>query len=311
MSRRWVVGPRDGTTVRAVLRRAHAPEDALEGGRVFVDGRRVTDGSSRIAIGQEVVVTGGPAPAAPVRVLDRGEGWLVVDKPAGVPSEPDRRGFGSVPEALTVAAGLEAGALHVVTRLDQAASGCVLVATQPVARRWLDRALRSGTLTRRYIGLASGSVPTLAGEWSGAIGRAARGGRRVGGSRPKSAVTRYRVVATASGSLPAALFVFRLVTGRTHQIRVHAAEAGVALLGDRRYGGPGRLTTPEGRVVTLDRVGLHACALHVPGPSGGRTVTSPLPEALISWWEASGGARSDCDEALWVAAHWDDSPESS
>jgi 23S rRNA pseudouridine1911/1915/1917 synthase len=101
------------------------------------------------------------------------------------------------------------------------------------------------------------------------------------------------VVALAPGGQ--ALLDVAPMTGRTHQIRVHAAHAGVPLLGDRAYGGPPRITLPSGRVVEPGRIALHARRVVVPGEDGAPiSVTSPLPPELASLWSALGG-----DPAAW------------
>jgi 23S rRNA pseudouridine955/2504/2580 synthase/23S rRNA pseudouridine1911/1915/1917 synthase len=80
------------------------------------------------------------------------------------------------------------------------------------------------------------------------------------------------------------------VTGRTHQIRVHAAHAAAPLLGDRAYGGPARVTLPSGRVLPLGRIALHAARVVVPGEGGVPLVAaSPIPPELASLWSALGG----------------------
>jgi 23S rRNA pseudouridine955/2504/2580 synthase/23S rRNA pseudouridine1911/1915/1917 synthase len=89
------------------------------------------------------------------------------------------------------------------------------------------------------------------------------------------------------------------VTGRTHQIRVHAAHAGAPLLGDRAYGGPVRLTLPSGRVIEPGRIALHAARVVVPRPAGEPLVLSaPLPPELASLWSALGGEPAAWEVSL-------------
>jgi 23S rRNA pseudouridine955/2504/2580 synthase/23S rRNA pseudouridine1911/1915/1917 synthase len=88
-------------------------------------------------------------------------------------------------------------------------------------------------------------------------------------------------------------------TGRTHQIRVHASHAGAPLLGDRDYGGPSRVTLPNGRIVALTRIALHAARVTVPG-SGGEllSASAPIPPELARVWSDLGGAAEAWDRAM-------------
>jgi 23S rRNA pseudouridine1911/1915/1917 synthase len=80
------------------------------------------------------------------------------------------------------------------------------------------------------------------------------------------------------------------LTGRTHQIRVHAAHAGAPLVGDRAYGGPVRVTLPSGRVLQPGRIALHAARVVVPGEGGSPLVAAaPVPAELEALWSALGG----------------------
>src|SRR6185437_8095413 len=87
------------------------------------------------------------------------------------------------------------------------------------------------------------------------------------------------------------------VTGRTHQLRVHAGHARAPLLGDRVYGGPTRLTLPSGRVLALDRIALHAARVTLPADILDAPIDSPIPTALRDAWLALGG-----DDAAWDKA---------
>jgi len=83
-------------------------------------------------------------------------------------------------------------------------------------------------------------------------------------------------------------------TGRTHQIRVHAAHAGAPLLGDASYGGKRRLTTPRGSVIALERILLHAHEVVV----SGHRYLAPLPEEFASVWRAISKDAEVWDRAL-------------
>jgi hypothetical protein len=92
--RAWIVREGDGETVGAIVRRA-APGDerAIGDGRVFIGRRRALAASDAVAVGDEVSIAS-PAPGgdAVAHVLARGDGWVAVDKPAGLPTIPDQEG---------------------------------------------------------------------------------------------------------------------------------------------------------------------------------------------------------------------------
>jgi 23S rRNA-/tRNA-specific pseudouridylate synthase len=87
------------------------------------------------------------------------------------------------------------------------------------------------------------------------------------------------------------------VTGRTHQLRVHAAHANLPLLGDRSYGGPMRETMSDGRVLRFDRIALHAARVALRGDES-LILSAPVPVRLRAWWDALGGDPSAWDQAL-------------
>ena len=94
------------------------------------------------------------------------------------------------------------------------------------------------------------------------------------------------------------MVVFEPLTGRSHQIRAHAAQAGLPLLGDHLYGGPPNLVEATGTTVEFDRIALHSFRLRLL-EGRGRTweVVSPAPPDLRGWWQKLGG-----DEGAWSAS---------
>jgi 23S rRNA pseudouridine955/2504/2580 synthase/23S rRNA pseudouridine1911/1915/1917 synthase len=81
-----------------------------------------------------------------------------------------------------------------------------------------------------------------------------------------------------------ALVQFELATGRTHQIRVHAAKAGCPVLGDRTYGGARHLTLNRGAVVTARRVMLHAQSVQIPGRP--QWIEAPFEDDWLALWSS-------------------------
>lgn len=161
-----------------------------------------------------------------------------------------------------------------VHRLDRDTSGLVLFAKSAFAHQHLDRQLRERSMRREYLALVDGNVETDHGVIDAPIARRrdqpALREVRTGGD---DARTSYRVVERLDG---ATLVALELETGRTHQIRVHMAHLGHALLGDAQYGGrplPG-----------LVRQALHAWKLGFSQPRTGEMVevNAELPADLAA-----------------------------
>jgi 23S rRNA pseudouridine1911/1915/1917 synthase len=95
----------------------------------------------------------------------------------------------------------------------------------------------------------------------------------------------------------AALVAVEPRTGRTHQIRVHAAHAGAPLWGDATYGGPVRFTSARGVVQVIARIALHALWVEVPYDGTVFRVSAPVPDELVALWGALGGDPSDWEKA--------------
>jgi tRNA pseudouridine32 synthase/23S rRNA pseudouridine746 synthase len=158
-------------------------------------------------------------------------------------------------------------------RLDQDTSGCLLLARNAGARAALQRAFEARAVQKYYLAVIGREVAEESGEIDLALAKqssAEAGWRMVADPRGQSAVTRWRRLAVKGG---ATLVEFRPVTGRTHQIRIHARLGfGCGIVGDRVYG------TPGGAML------LHASRLVVP-----RTrhpdidVTAPLPDRFGEW----------------------------
>ena len=221
---------------------------------------------------------------APLEILYEDEALLAVNKPAGLLTHnPGRERISALSRRVAwhyMRTGVKA-AVHPVSRLDKETSGLVLFAKNAF---WHHR-LSSLSLQKSYLGLTEGLWTETSGLLGWPIGR--RPGslieRQVDLENGQPARTKYRVLAAGSS---ASLVLFTLETGRTHQIRVHCAAAGHALVGDNLYGTPG----PPSRHF------LHAWQLHLTHPLTGRelVITAPLPEdmrAAISRLIRPGGGR--------------------
>jgi 23S rRNA pseudouridine955/2504/2580 synthase len=168
--------------------------------------------------------------------------------------------------------------LHPTSRLDRGVSGVVVFALTKAAAERLARARTEGTYERRYLAIAARAPEPSRGTWDAPLGRAKDARlRMVGGRDPIAASTRFGVCAVAPGG--AALLAVSPVTGRTHQIRVHAAWCGHPVLGDEKYGD--EAANAEFAALGLRRMFLHAHSLAFSWPGGGaQSFIAPLPPEL-------------------------------
>jgi 23S rRNA pseudouridine1911/1915/1917 synthase len=312
--RRYVVGARP-MTLREVLEALGEGPAALAEGRVFVGRKRVRDPSQKLAPGSEVRVGG----QVSKRAQDGSEGasfdaraalfedddFVSVDKPAGIPTVPSLDGAShSLLDRVAHARGLAPSVLITTSRLDREVSGVVTFAKNPGAAQRITDARAERRHARRYVALASidrgaGQGPAAesgSGIWDAPIGRHARPLLRAAfGRDAKPAESRFTTIEIASSI---AMLALTPVTGRTHQLRVHASHAGAPLVGDRDYGGPTRIVLPTGRVLSLSRIALHCAKVVLPLAAGKSvTVVAPIPGELASLWDALGGSREAWDRA--------------
>ena len=198
---------------------------------------------------------------------------IVIDKPHGLPVDPPRAGGMSIASRIDeLMLGFKRPPVP-MHRLDQDTSGCLLFARNPRARAELQQAFEGGAVEKSYLAILGGELDGDDGLIDLALGKvssAEAGWRMVGDAAGKSAQTRWRKIAARDGKT---LVEFQPLTGRTHQIRVHAREGlGVGIVGDRVYGYPG------GEML------LHASRLVVPrGSKPTIDVTAPLPERFGEW----------------------------
>jgi len=293
-----VVRAGEGPSLADILARAKVDADAVDDGRVFIGRRRARSLDDIVRTGDEVHIAARERVDAPAVVLLDADGLVAVDKPADVATIPDQSGAsGSLLASVARTLGVDPLALHATSRLDRGVSGVVVFARTSEAAERLRLARLQGTYGRRYLAIAATAPAEPSGEWNDVIGRASDPRHRaVDGRDATPSLSRYAVMGRAGAW---ALLVLEPVTGRTHQLRVHAAHAGAPLLGDRAYGGPSRVTLPTGSVLSFDRIALHAARVRVPRPDGSVCeVCSPVPSVVRGWWASARGDEGDWERAV-------------
>lgn len=291
-----VEGDDDGRTLAQALR-ARMPELSWERvrrlvatGKATIDGEVVHDPARRLAAGQEVAVDPAarrvlPPPEVAVRIVYEDGEVVVLDKPEGVSSVPyEKRERGTAMDLVREAwrrAGKKAVTsvpLHVVHRIDKETSGLLVFAKSKRAERALQAQLRAHTMERLYLCVAQGTVTTrtirtrlVKDRGDGLRGSARRPGEG------KEAVTHVEALEPLAG---ATLCAVRLETGKTHQIRIHLAEAGHPLVGEKVY--TRDLVRRGGTPLPSPRLLLHAATLGFRHPDGERTLRfeAPLPASF-------------------------------
>ncbi|HVR62624.1 MAG TPA: pseudouridine synthase [Polyangia bacterium] len=276
-----------------------------ESGKVLVDGERTLDAATRLRDGQRVDVRMAaprPRPAIPdFAVIFEDPHLLVIEKPAGISSVPyDRKETGTAMDLIREAwrrAGRKATStpLYIVHRLDKDTSGLLCFARTRLAERRLHTVFQRHEAQREYLAVAHGRVESqriesvlIADRGDGLRGSARTPGRRPwDGSRPplprrappvpgasavhappargQRAITHLTAVRPLRGAM---LCRARLETGRTHQIRIHLAEAGHPIVGETVY--IRDFLAAGGRPISSPRLMLHAATLGFDHPVTGQ-----------------------------------------
>jgi 23S rRNA pseudouridine1911/1915/1917 synthase len=291
-----------GLTLAALLRRRLTGQSwnqvrrLIETRRVRIDGEPCLDPARRVKEGQLVELL--PRPLAKphqqeslvLRHLDHH--LVVVEKPAGVSTvrHPTERNWTQRRKALSptledlvppLIARREGRSrkgplprLRVVQRLDKETSGLVVFARSVDGERGLGRQFKAHTVTRRYLAIIPGYLPPQ--RIASFLVRDRGDGRRGSTTNPdlgKEAVTHVEVVERLNDYT---VLSCRLETGRTHQIRIHLAEAGHPICGEKVYQDTAQDTSGA------PRLALHAAELGFMHPVGGALMhwTMPLPVDL-------------------------------
>ncbi len=245
----------------------------------------------------------------PLSVVYEDDDLLIVDKAAGLVVHPAPGHPGGTLVNALLARDTEYGGIAgvqrpgIVHRLDRDTSGLLMVAKDDRAQASLMAQLKARGVKKTYLGLVQGAVVATSGRVEAPIGRDPHHRTRmavVAAGRP--AVTGYRVRERLPGWT---LLELDLVTGRTHQIRVHLDAIGHPLAGDPVYGTGTSRRGPDG----LERLFLHSWRIELQSPRDGHVIraTAPLPAELESVLEglrsrasgalSSGGSYADAAEA--------------
>ncbi|EXJ14960.1 RluA family pseudouridine synthase [Imhoffiella purpurea] len=231
------------------------------------------------------------APRSQMERLERGmlyedERLLVIDKPSGMAVHGGSGlSYGLIESLRHARPGRE---LELVHRLDRETSGCLVISKRRSALRELHRLIREGGMTKRYQALILGELPRQKLVVDAPLKKnVLQGGERVVRVDPeqgKPARTIFRrLQRLRAGERILTLVEAELITGRTHQIRVHAAHLGTPLAGDPKYGDEeiNRALKPLG----LTRLFLHASSLRfrIEGMERALSVDAPLPDELAQF----------------------------
>lgn len=279
-------------------------------GAIKVNGQPVTKGGVKLRPG-DLVETELPLVAPPAAHLEAeaidlpslfedAHLWIV-DKPTGMVVHPGPgHASGTIVNALLHrlkapvilepndeesedAEELASGWPGLVHRLDRYTTGCLCLAKTAEAQRAIQDQFKARTVEKRYLALVrhSPKLPQLGSLLiDEPIARHKRDRlRMVVAAGGRSAQTRIRVLARTTS---VALVECELLTGRTHQIRVHLAHLRAPLMGDPLYGGPGRWKDVDGGGLLLPHPALHAWKLSVDHPVTGARIDAeaPIPEAF-------------------------------
>ncbi len=226
---------------------------------VWVNGRRVWMAKHRLSARDRVEVRGHRAAAAPPQVLEVlfEDKWiLAVNKPAGIVSESHSKSVESLLRSQTGNRHLRA--LH---RLDRDTSGCLLFSKSPDGRDPVVDLFRDRAVQKEYTVLLAGTLPAGPVEVN----------RRIKGKEAHSIFHRQK---TADGFCRARC---EILTGRTHQIRIHAGSLGCRVLGDPQYQQGPEVQRKEKKV---PRQMLHADSIAFSSPHSGKPlhIRAPWPD---------------------------------
>ena len=285
-------------------------QEWIENGNVTIAGRRPGKTSEKVKTGDEIEIElPPPRPPKtaivpqdiPLSVLFEDSEILVLNKPPGLVVHPAVGHWdGTLVNALLFRSKDWAGPADrpgLVHRLDKDTSGVLVIAKSERAMAVLGRAMKERLLEKEYLAVVYGKAPLRKGRIDFKIHRdpADRKRMAVSKSEGRDSSTFYEILSESSGSSSGlTLLKCTLVTGRTHQIRVHLKAMNLPVVGDPVYGSPRwkglkDLTLAEA-CKAFPRQALHAWRLTLKHPTTGEkmTFTAPVPADMAGLLSAAG-----------------------
>jgi 23S rRNA pseudouridine1911/1915/1917 synthase len=276
----------------------------IRSGAVEAQGKAVRDPAMKVHGGESLrVEVPEPKPAhnepqdIPLNIVFEDEYLVVLEKPAGLVVHPAAGNIdGTLVNALLHhCAGKLSGVGGVarpgiVHRIDKDTSGLLVVAKTDVAHVGLAKQFAAHSIDRRYLAIVSGVPKASEGTIDAPLARSSANRKKIAiveGRRGKRAVTHWKRLQVLED---AALVECRLETGRTHQVRVHMASIGHALVGDPVYGRAGKTHHKLLKEIEFHRQALHAATLGFVHPVTKRSLSfdSPMPPDMQELLSALG-----------------------
>lgn len=223
----------------------------------------------------------------PLDIIHEDKNILVINKPAGLVVHPAPSGHktGTLVNAILhhckdlsgISGELRPGIVH---RLDKNTSGLLIIAKNDKAHQDLSNQIKNRKVKKIYWALIKGKISPKEGSIEAPIGRSAKNRKKMDikwSKKGKYALTHYKVLKEFADC---SLLEIQIITGRTHQIRVHLSAINHPIIGDTEYGNPkiNKIFAEKG----LKRQFLHAKELSFKKPGTGKKVTfsSELPKEL-------------------------------
>ncbi len=257
---------------------------------VTVDGEIITKNGTKISEGALVVVEI-PAPKEsglipekiPLNIIFENDDVLVINKSAGMVVHPSaghdsgtlvHAALAHVPEMAGIGGEIRPGVVH---RLDKDTSGVIIMAKNDPAMQFLQEQFMTRTVKKAYLALVDGTPPTETGRIEAPIGRDPKHRKKmavVAKGKGREAISEYKILENFDQHT---LLEVAIMTGRTHQIRLHCKFIGTPVVGDPDYG-------HRKQKIDSPRQFLHAARLTItlPNEEKPRTFEAKLPDELES-----------------------------